>query len=71
MNRRMVLYMLGRIVRMEAALLLLPLAVSLYYREDCAAAFLITIGVALCVGTLMVVGSAAPATRSSSPRRAL
>ena len=55
MNRRMVLYMLGRIVRMEAALLLLPLAVSLYYREDCAAAFLITIGVALCVGTLMVV----------------
>ena len=39
MNRRMVVYMLGQIVKLEAALLVLPLVVSLLYRESCALHF--------------------------------
>lgn len=50
MNRRMVLFYVGRIVTLEAALLVLPLIVALIYKEECASAFLITIGVALLCG---------------------
>ncbi len=50
MNRRMVIYMIGKIVKMEAALLVLPFCVSLFYKENCATAFLTTILVALAVG---------------------
>jgi len=50
MNRRMVFYMIGQIVKLEAALLSLPLVVSLLYREACAADFAIAAGVALAVG---------------------
>lgn len=42
MNRKMVLYTLGQIIKLEAGLLLLPLAVALIYREDCAMAFALT-----------------------------
>ena len=50
MNRKMVLYMTGQIVKLEAALLLLPLSVAFGYGESCAWAFLITIGVAVILG---------------------
>lgn len=50
MNRRMVLYMVGTVVKIEAALLVLPLIVSLIYKESCSVDFLISIGVALVSG---------------------
>lgn len=53
MNRKMVFYMIGQIVKLEAVLLILPLLVSLCYKEACAKAFLITIGIALLLGFAM------------------
>lgn len=50
MNRRMVFYMLGKVITIEAALLMLPFAVSLIYGEQCAWAFLITAAIALFLG---------------------
>lgn len=47
MNRKMVLNILGKIIWVEAALLLLPLAVSIIYGNSCVWAFLITIAVAV------------------------
>ncbi len=53
MNRRVVLSMIGRVVLVEAALLLLPLLVSVRFKEDCVIAFLISIAVALVVGSAL------------------
>lgn len=51
MNRKMVFYMIGQMIKLEAALLVLPLLVSLIYREhETALSFLITIGIALVLG---------------------
>lgn len=50
MNHRMIFFTTGSVILTEAGLLLLPLLVSLIYREDCALAFLITIGITLAVG---------------------
>ncbi len=47
MNRKMVLNILGKIIWVEAALLLLPVAVSIIYGNSCVWAFLITIAVAV------------------------
>lgn len=56
MNRRMVFYMIGKIVMLEAVLLLLPLSCALIYRElNGAGAFLITIGIALSLGVLLML----------------
>lgn len=49
MNKKMVLNTLGKIIWAEAALLILPLIISLIYRNDCVVAFLITIAVAAVV----------------------
>lgn len=49
----MIFNTLGRISSALAILLLLPLAVSLYYKEDGTLSFLITIGIALCLGTVL------------------
>ncbi len=49
MNKKMILNTLGKIIWVEAAFLILPLMVSLIYRNDCSVAFLITIGVAAAV----------------------
>ncbi len=58
MNRRMVFYMLGQIVRLEAALLLLPLLVCLIYGEySDLLAFGITAVVSLAGGTLLTLVS--------------
>lgn len=53
MNRRMILYILGKMFLTEAALLALPLAVSLIYKEECAFAFLITIAIAVLLGVIL------------------
>ncbi len=54
MNRRMVIYTLGEILLLEAALMCLPAAVSLIYHETCARAFLLTIAVAALISLLMI-----------------
>ena len=50
MNRRMVFYMVGQIIKLEAAVLLLPALVALLYGEACLWAILATAGVALACG---------------------
>lgn len=53
MNRRMVLYMVGVVVKIEAVLMALTgLVASLVYKESCAVDFLVSIGIALAVGFL-------------------
>ncbi|MBE6008132.1 MAG: TrkH family potassium uptake protein [Lachnospiraceae bacterium] len=61
MNRRMILYMIGKIIMIEGALLTLPLCVSLLYKESCAASFLITIVLALVAGFIL--------TRAVKPKK--
>lgn len=55
MNRRMVLSMVGKVVLLEAVLMLPALITSLIYRESCAVSFGIAIAVSLIVGTLLTV----------------
>jgi len=56
MNRRMIAYMVGRILQIEAALLLLPLLTALLYTEwRVALAFLATAAIAAGVGTLLTL----------------
>ena len=55
MNRRMIICMVGRIVSLEALLLLLPLIVSVVYREGCLWAFAAAIAAALAVGGAMAL----------------
>ncbi len=55
MNYRMVLNIIGRIVLTEAALLLLPVLIALYYGEGAALyAFLLTAGIAAAVGIVFI-----------------
>ncbi len=55
MNRRMVLNTLGYISVANAILMLLPTIVSIIYREACLWAFLITIGISLLMGLLLIL----------------
>ena len=55
MNHKSVLNTLGLILRLEAALLLLPMIVALLYDEKTVIAFLITIAVAFGIGLLLKV----------------
>ena len=50
MNRRMVFYMIGQIIKLEAAVLLLPALVALLYGESCLWAILATAAIALAAG---------------------
>lgn len=52
MNRKMVFYTVGHIIQIEAVLLLLPLLVSVLYRESGVWSFLITAAVAGMIGTV-------------------
>lgn len=54
MNHRMIVNTIGKMVLLEAGLLLLPLATALVYGESCAVDFLITIGISAAVGLLLV-----------------
>ena len=53
MNRKMVYYLIGRILLLEGGLLLLPLAVSLYYLDGGQIPFLITIALCESLGLLL------------------
>ena len=55
MNRRMVLSLTGKMILMEAALLLLPLSVSIIYQNKSVWSFIITIGIALVLGSLLTL----------------
>ncbi len=56
MNRRVILHTVGQIIKIEAVLLMLPLFVSLYYREFTGmVAFAITVAVALVIGFLLTL----------------
>lgn len=61
MNYRMVLKTVGQLLRAEALLLLLPLAVSLYYEEKLLYVYGIVIAVLLILGSLMTLSK--PETR--------
>lgn len=50
----MIVNTIGKMVLLEAGLLLLPLATALVYGESCAVDFLITIGISAAVGLLLV-----------------
>lgn len=54
MNRRMVLNTLGKIVWVEALLMLLPAAVCLIYKDDALISFLITIAIATAVSLPLI-----------------
>ena len=53
MNRRMVLFILGRILMVEGALMVPALTVGFVYKEKTALSFLIPIAILLCLGALM------------------
>lgn len=56
MNRRMIFYMVGNIIKLEAVLLVLPLLVSLCYNEmNCLSAFSITLIAAAAVGVALTL----------------
>ncbi|MBO5936198.1 MAG: TrkH family potassium uptake protein [Clostridia bacterium] len=55
MNRRMVLYVVGTVIKIEAALMLLPLITALIYKESCSSAILVSIGIALVTGFAMTL----------------
>ncbi len=50
MNRRMVFYVVGTVIKIEAAFMLLPLITSLIYKESCVRDILISMAIALVVG---------------------
>ena len=53
MNKRKIVSFIGRIILIEAALMVLPLLVALYYGDGDAWAFAVTILAALIPGVLM------------------
>lgn len=53
MNRKMIFYTLGKLLVALSALLLLPLGVSLLYKEHCILAFLIAAAISLSAGLLL------------------
>ena len=55
MNYRIIFHMAGRVLLAEAGLLVLPLAVSFLYREDCAWAVLASMAVAAVLGGLLTL----------------
>ncbi len=57
MNRRMVLYVVGTVIKIEAALMLLPLITSIIYKESCVKEIFISIGIALAAGFALTIAS--------------
>lgn len=53
MNRRMVLYIVGQMVKLEAVLMILPLTVAFIYQNESAKALFITILIATAFGFLL------------------
>ena len=50
MNRKFVFRLLGKMLMVTSLLMVLPLIVSIIYKEDCYIAFLLSIGISLAVG---------------------
>lgn len=57
MNRKIVFYTLGQILKVEAALMVLPLLCSLIYGEKVALSFVITIVLSLVLGFLLTLAN--------------
>ncbi len=57
MNRRMVLNLTGKMILVEALLMLLPLSVSIIYKNESTSAFLLTIAIALILGIVCLLVS--------------
>lgn len=55
MNRSMIRYILGQVLKLESAFMILPCIVALIYQEYQGIYYLITIGIGLTVGILMTV----------------
>ncbi len=55
MNKRMIAYVSGLLLLCEAGLLLFPVAVSLIYQEQTYFSFLITIGILVAAGVLLIL----------------
>ena len=55
MNRKMIFFMIGQVMEVVAALMLLPLVVSIIYHERCWSAFLITILTSLAGGLALTL----------------
>lgn len=55
MNRRMVFYVVGTVIKIEAVLMLLPLITSIIYKESCVRDILISMGIALASGFAMTI----------------
>lgn len=57
MNRKMIFYTVGKIALIEAALLLLPAAVALYYGEACFSAIVVSVAISALFGGALVLFS--------------
>ena len=55
MNKRMVFHMLGRIVTLQAVLMLMPLICGIIYMEKSVVSFLISIAIALGLGAILTL----------------
>ncbi|MDO5099963.1 MAG: TrkH family potassium uptake protein [Eubacteriales bacterium] len=55
MNKKMILHIIGRLLQIEALLLLLPMLIGLGYGDDSVAAFMLTILVSLVLGSLLTL----------------
>lgn len=55
MNRKMVLYMIGQVMKVEGLLMLLPAGVAALYTESCVLSLLISAGIAFGIGVAMTV----------------
>ena len=53
MNRKMVLYMIGQVMKVEGLLMLLPAGVAALYTESCMVSLLISAGIAAGIGLLL------------------
>lgn len=55
MNRRMVLYTVGTVIKIEALLMLLPTVCALIYREACVKDFLVSIAICIVSGFALTI----------------
>ena len=55
MNYRMISYIIGQMIRVEGILMLPPLAVSMIFREDALAAFLLPMLISVAAGTALTI----------------
>lgn len=55
MNRRFVFRLLGKLMMVTAALLVLPLIVSIIYKEESYTSFLLSIGISIAIGVPLIV----------------